>query len=82
MVDELDGNFEESETEALFPSQTEVVWSKPVHSSQLLCAIIESILTSSITVWFGRVKQSDFKKLSSVIRSAEKIICGDLINGI
>ena len=37
-------------------------------------AIIESILTSSITVWFGRVKQSDLKKLSSAIRSAEKII--------
>ena len=36
--------------------------------------IIESIITSSIIVWFGRVNQADLNKLSSVIRSAEKII--------
>ena len=37
-------------------------------------AIIESVLTSSITVWYGRVSKSEVNKLSSVIRSAEKDI--------
>ena len=37
-------------------------------------AIIESVLTSSITVWYGRVSKSEVNKLSSVIRSAEKVI--------
>ena len=36
--------------------------------------IIESILTSNITVWYGRATQKDILLLSSVIRNAEKII--------
>ena len=40
-------------------------------------AIIESILTGSIIVWFGRVAQKDVKKMESIIRAAEKIVgCG------
>ncbi len=38
-------------------------------------AIIESILTTNILVWFySRVSQRDLGKLQSVIRSAERII--------
>ena len=37
-------------------------------------SIIESILTRSITVWFGSVTQKDIRKLNSLIRTAEKII--------
>ena len=48
-----------------------------VHQSILVNfyrAIIESILTRSITVWFGSATQRDIDKLKSVIRNAEKII--------
>ena len=41
-------------------------------------AIVESILTSSIIVWFGRATQDDIRRLSVVVRSAEKIIGVDL----
>ena len=37
-------------------------------------AIIESILTSSITVWYGRATQKDIKLLSNVINQAGKIL--------
>ena len=37
-------------------------------------AIIESILTSSITVWYGRATQKDIKRLSNVINQAGKIL--------
>ena len=37
-------------------------------------AIIESILTSSIIVWFGNATQKDISKMISVIHSAQKII--------
>ena len=36
--------------------------------------IIESILTSNIIVWFGRATQKDILLLSSIIKTAEKII--------
>ncbi len=37
-------------------------------------AIIESILTSNILVWFGRASKNDINKLESVIRNPERII--------
>lgn len=37
-------------------------------------AIIESVLTASITVWYNSATQADINKLSSVVRSAEKVI--------
>ena len=42
--------------------------------TQFYRAIIESVLSYSITTWFDRATQSDLQKLSSVIRQAEKII--------
>ena len=36
-------------------------------------AIVESVLTRSITVWFGAASKKDLRKLTSVIRTAEKI---------
>ena len=41
-------------------------------------SIIESILTSSITVWFDKATQHDLLKLYSITKSAEKIIGIDL----
>ena len=41
-------------------------------------AIIESILTRSITVWFGAACKKDLKRLNSVVRAAGKIIGTDL----
>ncbi|GFO22014.1 reverse transcriptase [Plakobranchus ocellatus] len=37
-------------------------------------ATIESVLTLSITVWFGRASKASLGKLESIIRLAEKII--------
>ena len=48
-----------------------------VHQSILVNfyrAIIESILTRSIIVWFGSASKKDVTKLQSVVRTAEKII--------
>ena len=48
-----------------------------VNSSVLLNfyrSIIESILTSSITVWFDKAHKHDLLKLMSVVKTAEKII--------
>ena len=37
-------------------------------------ATIESVLTFSICVWYGSANKTDLKKLTSVVRTAEKII--------
>ena len=37
-------------------------------------AIIESVLTYAVTVWFGGTNKKDEKKLNSVIRLSSKII--------
>ncbi len=41
---------------------------------QFYSAIIESILCTSITVWFSSATKSDLRKLRRVIRTAERII--------
>ena len=47
-------------------------------NSTILCqfykAIIQSILTSSILVWFDRATQHDLYKLSAVIKHSERIV--------
>ncbi|KAJ0002497.1 hypothetical protein NQD34_007646 [Periophthalmus magnuspinnatus] len=41
---------------------------------QFYTAIIESILTSSITVWFAGATARDRQRLQRIVRSAEKVI--------
>ncbi len=41
---------------------------------QFYSAIIESILCTSITVWFSSATKSDLRRLRRVVRSAERII--------
>ncbi len=41
---------------------------------QFYSAIIESVLCSSITVWFSSATKSDHRKLRRVVRTAERII--------
>ncbi len=41
---------------------------------QLYSAIIESVLCTSITVWFSSATKSDLKRLWRVVRTAERII--------
>ncbi len=41
---------------------------------QFYSAIIESILCTSITVWFSSATKSDLRKLRRVVRTAERII--------
>ncbi len=41
---------------------------------QFYSAIIESVLCTSITVWFSSATKSDLRKLQRVVRTAEQII--------
>ena len=41
--------------------------------------IIESILTSSVAVWFGRITNEDLEKLNSIVRTCEHIIGTELL---
>ncbi len=44
------------------------------HMTQFYSAIIESVLCSSITVWFGSASKSDIRRLQWTVRTAERII--------
>ena len=41
--------------------------------------IIESILTSSIIIWYGRITNEDLEKLNSIVRTCELIIGTELL---
>ena len=41
--------------------------------------IIESILTSSIIIWYGRITYEDLEKLNSIVRTCELIIGTELL---
>ena len=45
---------------------------------QFYTAVIESVLCTSITVWFGSSTKEDTNRLQRTVRSAEKIIGADL----
>ncbi len=45
-----------------------------VHMTQFYSAVIESVLCSSITVWFGSASKSDIRRLQQTVRTAERII--------
>ena len=42
------------------------------------CAVIESILTANILVWFGCTNKREIQKIESIIRTAERIIVTSL----
>ncbi len=44
------------------------------HMTQFYSAVIESVLCSSITVWFGSASKSDIRRLQRTVRIAERII--------
>ncbi len=43
------------------------------HMTQFYSAVIESVLCSSITVWFGSASKSDIRRLQQNVRTAERI---------
>ncbi len=45
---------------------------------QFYSAIIESVLCSSITVWFGSAIKTDIRRLQRTVRTAERIISAPL----
>ncbi len=45
---------------------------------QLYSAIIESVLCTSITVWFSSATKSDLRRQRRVVRTAERIIATDV----
>uniref|UniRef100_A0A673L5R0 Interleukin 1 receptor accessory protein n=1 Tax=Sinocyclocheilus rhinocerous TaxID=307959 RepID=A0A673L5R0_9TELE len=44
------------------------------HMTQFYSAVTESVLCSSITVWFGSASKSDIRRLQRTVRTAEMII--------
>ncbi len=44
------------------------------HMTPFYSAVIESVLCSSITVWFGSASKSDIRRLQQTVRTAERII--------
>ncbi len=44
------------------------------HMTLFYSAVIESVLCSSITVWFGSASKSDIRRLQRTVRTAERII--------
>ncbi len=44
------------------------------HMTQFYSAVIELVLCSSITVWFGSASKSDIRRLQRTVRTAERII--------
>ncbi len=44
------------------------------HMTQFYSAVIESVLCSSITVWFGSASKSAIRRLQRTVRTAERII--------
>ena len=42
--------------------------------TQFYSAVIESVLCTSITVWFGSASKSDIRRLQRTVRTAERII--------
>ncbi len=47
---------------------------------QFYSAIIESVLCSSVTVWFGSATKTDIRRLQRTVRTAERIINAPLPN--
>ncbi len=47
---------------------------------QLYSAIIETVLCSSITVWFGSATKTDIRRLQRTVRTAERMISAPLPN--
>ncbi|XDV31566.1 hypothetical protein PO909_002557, partial [Leuciscus waleckii] len=47
---------------------------KTAQMTQFYSAVIESVLCTSITVWFGSACKSDIRRLQRTVRTAEKII--------
>ncbi len=45
-----------------------------VHMTQFYSAVIESVLCSSITLWFGSACKSDIRRLQRTVRTAERTI--------
>ncbi len=46
----------------------------PAHMTQFYSAVIESVLCSSINVWFGSASKSDIRRLQRTVRTADRII--------
>lgn len=47
---------------------------------QFVTAVIESVLYTSITVWFGLATKSDISRLQWTVKMAERIISVPLLN--
>ncbi len=63
---------EKGPAEVVLPSPAEVV--QPATGAADTVAIIESVLCTSITVWFSLATKSDLRRLRRVVQTAERII--------
>ncbi len=65
---------EKGPAEAVFPSPAEKVQPTTGAAEKFYSAIIESVLCTSITVWFNSATKSDLRRVRKVVRTAERII--------
>ncbi len=66
---------EKGPAEVVLPSPAEEVQpTTGAAETVLLSAIIESVLCTSITVWFSSATKSDLRRLRRVVRTAERIV--------
>ncbi len=65
---------EKGPAENVLSSSTEKFNLPQAHMTQFYSAVIESVLCSSITVWFGSASKSDIRRLQRTVRTAERII--------
>ncbi len=65
---------EKGPAEIVLSSSTEKFNLPQAHMTQFYSAVIESVLCSSITVWFGSASKSDIRRLQRTVRTAERII--------
>ncbi len=65
---------EKGPAEMYFPRQLKKFNLPQAHMTQFYSAVIESVLCSSITVWFGSASKSDIRRLQRTVRTAERII--------
>ena len=63
---------------AVLFKKLKIVWFDHTGMLNFYRAIIESVLTFSITAWFGSIRQKETLRLNRVVKTASRIISRDL----
>ncbi|KAL0150630.1 hypothetical protein M9458_054047 [Cirrhinus mrigala] len=69
----IDSNVKKAQQRLYFLRQLKKFNLPQALMAQFYSAVIESVLCSSVTVWFGAANKSDIRRLQLTVRTAEKI---------